>query len=101
MSRRKDTISFTAQKTHGKQNHLTYETTNPDLVDDTIAARNHHCTYGSLKAQDTLNSQFSVKDHMKHRDLSGYMTVRERMQRKQQTAACQKTKYFKKRVVLC
>ena len=101
MSRRKDTISFTAQKTHGKQNHLTYETTNPDLVDDTITARNHRCTYGSLKAQDTLNSQFSVKDHMKHRDLSGYMTVRERMQRKQQTTAKKKTKYFKKRVFLC
>ena len=88
MSRRKDTISFTAQKTRGKHNHLTYETANHDLVDDTVAARNHHCTYGSLKAQDTLNSQFSVKDHMKHRDLSGYMTVKERMQRKQQTAAC-------------
>ena len=88
MSRRKETISFTAQKTRGEHNHLTYETANPDLVDDTVTARNHHCTYGSLKAQDTLNSQFSVKDHMKHRDLSGYMTVRERMQRKQQTAAC-------------
>ena len=82
MSRGKETISFTAQKTRGEHNHLTYETANPDLVDDTVAARNHHCTYGSLKAQDTLNSQFSVKDHMKHRDLSGYMTVRERMQQK-------------------
>ena len=88
MSRRKDTISFTAQKTRGEHNHLTYETANPDLVDDTVTARNHHCTYGSLKAQETLSSQFSGKDHMKHRDLSGYMTVRERMQRKQQTAAC-------------
>lgn len=88
MGLRKDVIPFTTQKSHGEGNHLIYGTVNPDLVDNSVEARNRHYTYGQLQAKTTLCEQSSVKDHMKHRDLSGYMTVRERMQRKQQTAAC-------------
>lgn len=80
MSLRKDMVPFTTQKSHGESNHLVYGTVNPDLVDDSVEARNHHYTYGQLQAKDTLCEQNSVKNHMKHRDLSGYMTVRERMQ---------------------
>lgn len=88
MSLRKDAIPFTTQKSHGESNHLIYGTVNPDLVDDSVEARNNHYTYGQLQAKDTLCEHMSVKDRMKHRDLSGYMTVRERMELKRQTAAC-------------
>lgn len=80
MGLRKDAIPFTTQKTHGERNHLVYGTINPDLVDESVTARNNHYTYGQLQARGTLCEYGSVKDHMKHHDLSGYMTVRERMQ---------------------
>lgn len=80
MGLRKDAIPFTAQKTHGEHNHLVYGTINPDLVDESVTARNNHYTYGQLQARGTLCEYGSVKDRMERRDLSGYMTVRERMQ---------------------
>lgn len=85
MALRRDAIPYTTKKTHGEHNHLVYGTINPDLVDESVEARNNHCSYGQLQAQSTLCEHMSVAERIKRCDLSGYMTVRERMQLKQQT----------------